>query len=152
MRITRRQSDSAETNELLSIASGVSQFDESLTRQEFKDEADLNFLLQRYGILPPSLRQPVYGDFNTDMDLVRAYETVREAETVFNGLPPQMRQAFGSWGNLAEAIANGEYDFAAEVEKYRPNPAEPASAPKGSEAGAADPAGATSPSAETPKA
>lgn len=79
-------------------------FDEtpSLTRQEFKDECDINLIMERYnnhviggpGGLPP-IGEPMFVDW-ADMpsDLLSYMERMKEAETAFMSLPANVRREF----------------------------------------------------------
>lgn len=137
MKTIRSQLDSFDAD---SLASGIA-FDpsENMTRQEFKDETDINWLLNKYGALP-QMREPQFQDVDYDMDLLTAYEAVRQAQTVFGNLPHDIREKFGSWESLAAAMADSN----------RPAPAEPQKVPD--VAGNASPpaAAGTSPAAATP--
>lgn len=71
--------------------------DRHRTKQEFKDECDINKLLERYqqqGV-PPRVNsgQPQWGDF-TAPDLQTALNTVIEAEALFDELPSSLRNRF----------------------------------------------------------
>lgn len=81
-----------------------------MTRQEFKEDCDLNSVLRRYGALPTPVQPTPYGELNTDLDLQTAYEALRAAETAYEGLPLGLRQKFPSWALLAQAMAAGELD------------------------------------------
>lgn len=76
-------------------------FAESLTRQEFKDECDINRILARYDESPPRPWQgrapPVlhYGDFAEAPDFLSAQLLVKQAEEQFLSLPATVRDRFG---------------------------------------------------------
>lgn len=96
-------------NEEFSAASAFSSGPESHTRQEFKDESDINFLLERYGAIPPG-RTPQYGVVNFDDDLTTAFEAVQEARAAHARLPKEIRDLYPDWQSLAEEIAKGDAD------------------------------------------
>lgn len=75
-------------------------FAESLTRQEFRDECNINLILSRYdespprpwqGRAPPVLR---YGDFAESPDFLGAQLLVKQAEEQFMSLPAAVRERF----------------------------------------------------------
>lgn len=69
----------------------------SLTQQEFKEEADINTIVRRFGLtgkLPDSPRLPVSGDFTGVGDYQSALNAVLEAEAQFMALPAQLRARF----------------------------------------------------------
>lgn len=75
----------------------------SLTRQEFAEECDINFLMKRFektGELPPMQAAGRYLDISEfgDMDLQRALNVLNDAEMAFASLPPEVRREFDNDG------------------------------------------------------
>lgn len=71
--------------------------DESMTRQEFADECDINVLMARYqksGIFPQADRPPMYLDVASMPDLQSALHIMMDAETAFQSLPAVVRKEF----------------------------------------------------------
>lgn len=72
---------------------------ESLTKQSFKDECDINYIMERFqrtGILPDqNPRQPVYGDFSSVLDFQTAQAVIAESMIQFQSLPAKIRERFG---------------------------------------------------------
>lgn len=72
----------------------------SLTKQSFKDEADVNNILQKYtesGVLPSSLQgDPLYGDFAEVPSFQESQNIVIKAEMQFQGLSAQVRKRFNN--------------------------------------------------------
>lgn len=69
----------------------------SLTQQQFKDDVDINVLLERYkvtGQLPQGVRLPSYGDFTGVSDYRSAMDAVRKASDSFMDLPAHVRARF----------------------------------------------------------
>ena len=55
--------------------------DEGVTQQSFKEECDINVIVERFGLtgqLPENLRMPVSGDFTGITDFQTAMQVVRE--------------------------------------------------------------------------
>lgn len=81
-----------------SDATGLRCEDESLTVQSQKDEADINIIVERFGItgqLPQGLRVPQYADFgDTVFDYRSAVEAVAMAQDSFMELPGRVRAEF----------------------------------------------------------
>lgn len=67
------------------------------TKQSFKQECDVNFVIQRYkntGVLPRlTALKAMYGDV-TEVDFQRAQDVVLRAEDAFAQLPSKLRQRF----------------------------------------------------------
>ncbi|AXH77992.1 MAG: internal scaffolding protein [Microviridae sp.] len=69
----------------------------SRTKQEFKDECDINMIMRRYqrsGIFPVGVGVGTYGDFSEVGDYLQAQETVSRAKAQFAGLPSTVRDRF----------------------------------------------------------
>lgn len=79
---------------------GTIVFAENLTKQEFKDECDINLILSRYRDAPPrawgtppTLR---YGDFAEAPDFLGAQVLVKQSEEQFLSLPAKVRERFAN--------------------------------------------------------
>lgn len=73
--------------------------DPSLAQQSFKDEVDINLLLEKFkvtGQLPPGVRLPQYGDFTGVSDYASAMKVVLRAQDDFMKLPAEIRSRFGN--------------------------------------------------------
>ncbi|AZL82783.1 internal scaffolding protein [Apis mellifera associated microvirus 5] len=71
--------------------------DPSLAQQHFKDDVDINVLLERFkvtGQLPQGVRLPTYGDFTGVTDFRQANEAIRHANESFMDLPANIRARF----------------------------------------------------------
>lgn len=68
------------------------------TKQEFKDECDVNVILRRYqqtGELPAlNERAPQFLDVSAPMDFQTSMQYVAEANSLFNELPSHIRNRF----------------------------------------------------------
>lgn len=87
-----------DSNEV-SCECGLKCEDESLTQQHFKDDADINVILTRFGItgkLPDNIKAPTFGDFTGPESLMEALEIMREAEDAFMEMPGHVRQRFNN--------------------------------------------------------
>lgn len=81
-----------------------------MTRQEFKDETNVNWLLQRYGVNIP--QKPIqYGQVNFDLDLQQATSAVQEVKRVYARMPDEVKKKYPTWQALLLAIENGTVGF-----------------------------------------
>lgn len=80
--------------------------DEDNTRQEFAEEADINVLLRKYGVVPPQ-RPATFGTMDFDLDLQLAYEAVREADAAIAMLPVYVLEQLGGLEAAREAFYAG---------------------------------------------
>lgn len=72
---------------------------ESLTKQSFADECDINRILERFAItghVPENVRAPSYGDFVDIPSYQDALNAVIEAERSFMQMPANVRARFGN--------------------------------------------------------
>lgn len=66
----------------------------TLTQQHFKDESDINVLIDRFGIggdLPTGVRMPTYEDFSETYDFHSAANAIAESNEAFMELPAKIR-------------------------------------------------------------
>lgn len=75
-------------------------------RQEFKDEADINYMLSRFGITQPR-GTPPYGTWDDTIDLQSALQSVSDARAAFRTLPKELTQKFARMEDLLAALENG---------------------------------------------
>lgn len=83
----------------ISIETGLSGFEKSLTQQHQKDEADINMIVKRFGLtgqLPSNIRMPSYGDFTDVIDYQSAMNAVKAAEESFMAMPAYVRNRFNN--------------------------------------------------------
>lgn len=77
--------------------SGLKCEDESLTKQSFAEEADINFIVRRFnltGELPTDIRAPQHGDFIGVDNYHAAMNLVAAAGEAFDRLPAAVRSRF----------------------------------------------------------
>lgn len=77
---------------------------EDRTRQEFKDESDVNKLLSRYGVNVPQVKA-VYGEVDTDLDLQGAYMVAQEVRERLS--PEQLEQLYTGKVPAAPEVSSG---------------------------------------------
>lgn len=129
--------------------------DEGMTKQEFKDECDINVIMRRFvrdrALSPDQLarRQGMYADVSAVPDLAECLDRVRRAEAGFLTLPARVRERFGNDpGALLVFLADPRNaDEARELgllERIAPGPAQSASE------GSPGPASAGGPGQGTP--
>ena len=107
--------------DLASEESGLKCEDDSLTQQQFKDEADINTIVDRFlksGVLPNAVNMPQYVDYEGVFDFQTAMNAVRQADenfmrmdakvrARFNNSPQEFLQFFADPANTEEAIRLG---------------------------------------------
>lgn len=100
--ITRRHSNAARTKP----ETGFDFSKGGVTRQEFGQEADINYILSRFGV--NSFARPVqYGEVDYDIDLQTALSAIEQAELGYNRLPEELRKQYPSWESVILALAEG---------------------------------------------
>lgn len=74
--------------------SGLMCLDESLTEQEHVEEADINYIADKFmrtGEMPQILQLPTAGDFDGIFDFQTAMNTIKQAKDEFMSLPARVR-------------------------------------------------------------
>jgi phage internal scaffolding protein len=107
--------------DLASDKHGLKCDDPSLTQQQFKEESDINTIVDRFmksGVLPNPINMPQYMDYEGVFDFQSAMNTVRQADenfmrmdakirARFNNSPQEFLEFFGNPENVEEAIRLG---------------------------------------------
>lgn len=82
----------------------------SMTKQEFKNDVNMNSIMKRYrstGILPVSNAKAVFGDFSKVYDYQTAVQKVMEIDEEFLKLPSHVRERYGNNPDMfMQAISN----------------------------------------------
>lgn len=82
---------------IASNESAITCLEPTLAQQQFKDESDINFIADRFGLtgeLPTVLQLPKYADFTGIFDFQQAQNAVRTALEQFMTLPAKLRTRF----------------------------------------------------------
>jgi len=102
-----------------SLETGLKCPEESLTKQSFTEEADINTIVRRFnltGQLPENIRQPVYADFENAFDFHSAMNAIRAAQESFDAMPADLRARFhNDPGEFVDFV--NDNDNRAEAEK-----------------------------------
>ncbi|UQT28874.1 internal scaffolding protein [Microvirus AZ-2020] len=80
-----------------SLETGTSCPEPTLTQQQFRDECDINVILERFGVtgeLPTNVRQPIMADFIEALDYQDALNAIRAANEAFMEMPAGIRARF----------------------------------------------------------
>ena len=92
--------------------SGLHCEDASLAQQHYKEECDINTILEKFnitGLLPENPLSPRYGDFTGIGDYHTAMNRVFAAQEEFEALPAQIRARFGNDpAQLIEFLENSD--------------------------------------------
>lgn len=71
---------------------------EGRTKQSMQEECDINKIMKRFtrtGRLPEMIRKnPVYGDFSSDLDYQESLNIINKANLQFEALPSNVRKRF----------------------------------------------------------
>lgn len=107
-------------SDALSEQTGLACMDESRTDQQFVEEADINYIADRFmktGLAPQVLDLPTSGDFEGIFDLQTALNQVNQAKAEFMKLPAKQRTRFNNDpAKLLEFINDEEnYDEAVKM-------------------------------------
>jgi len=120
-----------DTNKV-SNATGTDTGPESKTQQQFKDEVDINTIVERFGVtgeMPPPINFPEVQEFEETFDFQTSMNVIRQAQESFMTLPAKARARFDNNPQKFMEFMNEE-DNAAEAVKLglaikREQPEEP---------------------------
>lgn len=79
--------------------SGLECKDPTLTKQSFREEVDINTIIDRFhlsGELPTNIRMPVYEDFTGVFDFHSAMNAIAQAREAFDAMPAEVRTRFNN--------------------------------------------------------
>lgn len=128
------------TGELVDPITGEVYKPPARTKQEFKDQCDINNIIKAYKItgqishISANAAKGAYMDLPDEVDYQTSLNILREAETAFASLPSQIRDRFSNSPALFLAFLNDpkNYDEAVKlglVKKPEPAPSGPPSNP-----------------------
>lgn len=83
----------------VSLETGLTCDDVSLTKQSFADECDINKIVERFlhtGQLPQNVSLPQFGDYSQTLDYQTALNLVIEAQDAFMQFPHDVRARFSN--------------------------------------------------------
>ena len=75
-------------------------------RQEYAKDADINYMLHKFGITPER-GAPTFGEWDDTIDLQTALASVHEARNAYAKLPHALTSKFRSMEEILEAYNNG---------------------------------------------
>jgi len=110
-----------DNHDARSNETGLKCLDSSLTQQQFKEDSDINTIVDRFmktGHLPDPVSMPQYIDYEGVFDFQSAMNVVRQADenfmrmdakvrARFNNSPQEFLQFFADPANQAEAVRLG---------------------------------------------
>jgi phage internal scaffolding protein len=83
----------------VSLETGLACPDPSLAQQQFREECDINRILERFNVtgqLPVVPLPPEFGDFSGVFDYQTALNSVLDAQEAFDALPARVRERFAN--------------------------------------------------------
>lgn len=80
---------------------------EDMARQEFRDEADINIILKKFGATAPQ-RPLVFGEADYDMDLQTAMLAIDAAKDIHLHLGPALQEKYPTWQDVLNGVATGQ--------------------------------------------
>lgn len=119
---TKDQSDIGVEDQTLDASASPTNRDTA--RQEFAQEADINYMLSRFGITQPR-GTPTYGEWDDTIDLQAALQSVSDAREAYKTLPENLRAKFTRMEDLLTALENGSLIIKNEDEPKAPEPPQP---------------------------
>lgn len=120
----RSQETFEDDGDEFSEKAGTDTGEDTKVRQEFKEESEINSLLERAGLNPLQGRQPIFTETDYTLDLQRAYTAVQEAAAAYQRLPDEIKKQYPSWESVVKAVEAGKLT-GLETTKEEPNVPKP---------------------------
>lgn len=83
-----------------------------MARQEFKEEADINILLKRFGVNAPQKQNPLFNEIDYDLNLQMALSAIETVKGVWKELPLDVKEQYTTWQGMINAAATGQLEEA----------------------------------------
>lgn len=113
----------------LAVLSGlVCPDEEDLTRQEFREEVNVNNVVSRHGIVS---RPVQFGEWDFDQDLTGSMQATRDVQAAYERLPHEVRVKYPDMAAVVAAIVSGSLKVGSEGVEVPSSPSEPQQAPEG---------------------
>lgn len=97
-----------------SDASGLLCLEPTLAKQAFREEADINVIMERFGlgyVVPPGVVAPTFGDFTDVVDFHSAMNAVVASRESFMKLPADVRARFANDPQAFVAFCSDDSNF-----------------------------------------
>lgn len=98
-----------------SIATALTCEDESRTQQQFLEDADVNVIMERFGVtgeLPQNVQLPSYTEYVEVFDFQTAQNAIRAGQEAFAEMPAKVRERFQNDPGRFIAFFNDEQNRA----------------------------------------
>lgn len=106
-RSVRSQADNL--GDSMSLVSGTEGGGELLVRTEFAEEADINFLMQRYDVAR-HINPADYGrEVDYNLDLQTAISAMNAMHPLRDSIPEELQGKYQNWRQILNAVERGEY-------------------------------------------
>lgn len=111
---TKDQTDIGVENVIVDASDGAideyGKENKDMARQEFAKEADIGYMLGRFGVVPQR-GSPTFGTVDDTVDLQSAINATIEAKAAYYKLPKELRDKFDSMEQFLNAVANGSLEI-----------------------------------------
>lgn len=81
----------------------------SVTKQEFADEANINKLFERYGVMHQQ-RTTFFGEMDYNIDLQQAIDATDQSKKAYSRMTPEIKQLYPTWKKFVNAMATGDLE------------------------------------------
>jgi len=84
----------------------VCSFEEDMTRQEFREECDVNHILRQHGYIP---RPVQYGEHDFNSDLTEKMQSRSVFQAFYDAAPEEVREKYPDLGSFMAAFGSGVF-------------------------------------------
>lgn len=79
-----------------------------MARQEFKDDADINNLLKRFGVDNQQRTVTQFGDADFTIDLQQAMHSVNDAQRAYSRMNPDIKKLYPTFDRFLRGMNSGD--------------------------------------------
>lgn len=78
-----------------------------MARQEFKDEADINIMLKRFGVMQQQRTTVPFGEADYTIDLQSALHSINDTQRAYARMDPEIRKIYPSYQKFVQGVMSG---------------------------------------------
>lgn len=78
-----------------------------MARQEFKDDADINIMLSRFGVNQQQRTMTQFGEADFTIDLQQAMHSINETQRAYTRMDPEIKKIYPTYENFVRGVQTG---------------------------------------------
>lgn len=79
-----------------------------MARQEFKDDADINIMLSRFGVNQQQRTTTPFGEADYTIDLQQAMHSINQTQRAYQRMDPEIKRIYPTYEQFIKGVATGD--------------------------------------------